>query len=73
MRRVGKRGREDNPKGKLLIALGLKEKEKEKEEEEKEEEDERDAMKHAQKVTKARGKTIKTLAHIHRGLYSAIK
>jgi len=71
MRRVGKRGREDNPKGKLLIALGLKEKEKEEEKEE--EEDERDAMKHAQKVTKARGKTIKTLAHIHRGLYSAIK
>ena len=65
MRRVGKRGREDNPKGKLLIALGLKGKE--------EEEDERDAMKHAQKVTKARGKTIKTLAHIHRELYSAIK
>ena len=67
MRRVGKRGRGDNPKGKLLIALGLKGKEEE------EEEDERDAMKHAQKVTKARGKTIKTLAHIHRGLYSAIK
>lgn len=66
MRRVGKRGRGDNPKGKLLIALGLKG-------EEEEEEDERDAMKHAQKVTKARGKTIKTLAHIHRGLYSAIK